>query len=50
VFANGRYRPSANANTNYDTARDGRIIHVQAIEPGKRQTRIEVVLNGIAAK
>jgi Tol biopolymer transport system component len=50
VFANGRYRPSANANTNYDTAKDGRIIHVQAIQPGRLQTRIDVVLNGISAK
>jgi Tol biopolymer transport system component len=50
VFANGRYRPSANANSNYDTAKDGRIIHVQPIQPARPQTRIEVVLNGIGAK
>ena len=50
VFASGRYRPSANANTNYDTAKDGRIIHVQPIQPGRPQTRIEVVLNGISSK
>jgi len=43
----GRFRPSANANTNYDVARDGRFIHVLPIQPGHAQTRIEVVLNGV---
>jgi Tol biopolymer transport system component len=43
----GRFRRSANANTNYDAARDGRLLHVLPIEPGQPQTRIEVVLNGI---
>ena len=43
----GRFRRSANANTNYDAARDGRLLHVLPIEPGRAQTRIEVVLNGI---
>ena len=44
----GRFRVSANANTNYDVAKDGRFLHVLPIEPSRPQTRIEVVLNGIA--
>jgi Tol biopolymer transport system component len=44
----GRFRVSANANTNYDVAKDGRFLHVLPIEPTKPQTRIEVVLNAIA--
>lgn len=43
----GRFRLPANANTNYDVARDGRFLHVQPIEPNKPVTRIEVVLYGI---
>jgi serine/threonine-protein kinase len=42
----GRFRLPANANTNYDVARDGRFLHVVPIEPSRAQTRIEVVLNG----
>jgi serine/threonine-protein kinase len=44
----GRYRAAANANTNYDVARDGRFLHVQQIQPDVAVTRIEVVLNGLA--
>ena len=43
----GRFRLPANANTNYDVARDGRFLHVLPIEPSRAQTRIEVVLNGV---
>ena len=46
VHVEGRYRFPANANTNYDTARDGRLLHVLQIQPTKPQTRIDVVLNG----
>lgn len=44
----GRFRVSANANSNYDVAKDGRFIHVLPVQPGRVQTRIEVVLNGLA--
>jgi dipeptidyl aminopeptidase/acylaminoacyl peptidase len=47
-IVSGRFRVSANANTNYDVAKDGRFLHVLSIEPTKPQTRIEVVLNGVA--
>jgi serine/threonine-protein kinase len=43
----GRYRMASNSNTNYDVARDGRLLMVQPIQPTKPQTRIEVVLNGL---
>jgi serine/threonine-protein kinase len=46
VHVQGRYRLPANANTNYDTARDGRLLHVLQIQPSKPQTRIDVVVNG----
>jgi len=49
VLFQGRYRLAANANTNYDVARDGRFLHVLPIQPNKARTRIEVVLNGIGA-
>jgi serine/threonine-protein kinase len=45
----GRYRAAANANTNYDIARDGRFLHVQQIQPDVAVTRIEVVLNGVVS-
>ena len=41
----GRFRVSANANTNYDVAKDGRFLHVLPVQPGVAPTRIEVVLN-----
>jgi len=44
----GRYRPSANANSNYDVAKDGRFLHVQPVQPPRAATRVEVVLNGLA--
>ena len=44
----GRYRPSANANSNYDVATDGRFLLVQALQPTRPATRVEVVLNGLA--
>ena len=44
----GRYRLAANANTNYDVAKDGRFLHVQPVQPSMVLDRIEVVLNGIA--
>jgi hypothetical protein len=47
-LVSGRFRVSANANSNYDVARDGRFIHVLPVQPGRAQTRIEVVLNGLA--
>ena len=47
-IVSGRFRVSANANTNYDVAKDGRFLHVLSIEPTKPQTRIEVVLNGVS--
>jgi len=46
----GRFRVSANANTNYDVAKDGRFLHVLPVQPTVVPTRIEVVLNAIAAK
>jgi eukaryotic-like serine/threonine-protein kinase len=49
VLFHGRYRLPANANTNYDVARDGRFLHVLPIQPAKAHTRIEVLLNGIGA-
>ena len=33
VLFQGRYRLAANANTNYDVARDGRFLHVLPIQP-----------------
>ena len=47
-IVSGRFRVSANANSNYDVAKDGRFLHVLPIEITKPQTRIEVVLNGIS--
>jgi len=47
VIVQGRFRVSANANSNYDVARDGRFIHVLPIQPSRAQTRIEVVLNAL---
>ena len=47
LFAAGRFRLSANGNTNYDAARDGRLLHVMSIEPSRAQTRIDVTLNGM---
>jgi len=47
-IVSGRFRVSANANSNYDVAKDGRFLHVLSIEPTRPQTRIEVVLNGIS--
>jgi serine/threonine-protein kinase len=46
----GRFRPSANANSNYDVARDGRFLHVQPVQPTRPDTRVEVVLNGLERK
>jgi hypothetical protein len=46
-YVTGRFRASSNSNTNYDVARDGRLLMVQQIEQNKPQTRVEVVLNGI---
>ena len=48
VLFEGRYRQAANANTNYDVAKDGRFLHVQPVQPTMVPNRIEVVLNGIA--
>ena len=48
VLFEGRYRLAANANTNYDVAKDGRFLHVQPVQPTMVLNRIEVVLNGIA--
>jgi serine/threonine-protein kinase len=45
----GRFRPPANGNTNYDIARDGRLLHVQQVQPNTPVRRIEVLLNGLAA-
>jgi Tol biopolymer transport system component len=47
-IVSGRFRVSANANSNYDVAKDGRFLHVLPVEVTKPQTRIEVVLNGIS--
>ena len=47
VLVQGRFRLPANANTNYDVARDGRLLHVLPIEPSRAHTRIEVVLHGV---
>jgi hypothetical protein len=47
-IVSGRFRVSANANSNYDVAKDGRFLHVLPIDLTKPQTRIEVVLNGIS--
>jgi Tol biopolymer transport system component len=46
----GRFRAAANANTNYDVAKDGRFLLVQPIHPAMDLGRIEVVLNGIPRK
>jgi eukaryotic-like serine/threonine-protein kinase len=46
-FVTGRYRHPANANSDYDVARDGRLLHVLPIEPSRPNNRIEVVLNGV---
>lgn len=47
LFVEGRFRLPANANTNYDAAKDGRLLAVLPIEPIRPQTRIEVTLNAI---
>ena len=47
-IVSGRFRVSANANSNYDVAKDGRFLHVLPIELTKPQTRIEVMLTGIS--
>jgi hypothetical protein len=43
----GRFRPPANANSSFDVAADGRFLLVQAIQPAKPPSLVEVVLNGV---
>jgi eukaryotic-like serine/threonine-protein kinase len=45
VIARGRYRPSANTNTPYSVAADGRFLRVQQSASDHPPTRIEVVLH-----
>ncbi|HSG01878.1 MAG TPA: protein kinase, partial [Vicinamibacterales bacterium] len=45
--AAGRFVPSQNMNTNYDIARDGRILHIVPTEEDKPVTRVEIILNGL---
>jgi hypothetical protein len=43
----GRFRPPANANTNYDVAADGRFLLVQPVQPTQPATRVGIVVNGV---
>jgi eukaryotic-like serine/threonine-protein kinase len=45
VIAQGRYRVSANSNTQYSVSPDGRFLRVQRVQPERPVTRIDVVLN-----
>lgn len=45
--AAGRFVPSENSNTNYDIARDGRILHIVPTSPLPKTTRIEIIVNGL---
>jgi hypothetical protein len=47
MIAAGRFVPSQNTNTNYDIARDGRILHIVPTEEAKPIKRIEIILNGL---
>jgi serine/threonine protein kinase/Tol biopolymer transport system component len=45
--AAGRFVGAQNSNTNYDIARDGRVLELVPSQPAKAITRIEIVLNGL---
>jgi hypothetical protein len=47
LMAAGRFVQSQNTNTNYDIARDGRILQIVPTEEAKPITRIEIILNGL---
>lgn len=47
LVAAGQFVPSQNGNTNYDIARDGRILQIVPTEEAKPITRIEIILNGL---
>ena len=45
VLHHGRYRASANGNTPYAVAADGRFLRVQQVQPDRAITQLQVVLN-----
>jgi serine/threonine-protein kinase len=47
LLVEGRFRPPANANTNYDVAADGRFILVQPVQPTQPATRVGIVVNAV---
>jgi len=47
LIAAGRFVLSQNGNTNYDIARDGRVLQIVPTEEAKPVTRIEIILNGL---
>jgi serine/threonine-protein kinase len=48
TIAPGRFVTSQNSNSNYDSAKDGRLLHMQPAQELKVPTRIEIILNGLA--